>query len=326
MLQLQICLSILALLPAPADQGSTSIQPAVTSVAKAVAVPALERVVVVGASVSDGFGLDLDVNARTTLADVIDAALKTKHDPVKSSASSFLFADVFKSGRDEIETAKAKNPTLIVGVDYLFWFGYGRVSEEAARFERFEKGLALLEDIPCPLLVGNLPDMSQALNGESVMTGRPMLHKGQLPAPETLKKLNERLAEWAAKHKNVVIVPIASLLARMQAGDEITLRGNVLPKDSTKDLFQSDLLHPTLHGAAAVSLLALDSFLRTQPTLPADAIEWDIKTISKKVYDAKEPERKAKLEKQKKDKERAEARRQPAPTSGDSSGKEPAPH
>jgi hypothetical protein len=310
-----LSLSILGILPAPADQGTISSRPA-AAVERAATVPALERIAVIGASLSDGFGLDLDVGARTILADIVEATLKSKHDPVASPATGYFFMDPVKSGTDEIAKAKAKNPTLIVGLDFLFWFGYGFVREESKRTTRFDQGLSLLESFTCPVLVGDLPDMSQALNGKSQMTGGPLLQKEQMPAPETLKQMNERLTAWAAEHPNVVVVPLARLLARMHAGEELTLRGRALPKETAEALFQKDLLHPTLHGSVTTWLFALDALVHAQPTFPAEAFDWDPAAIAKKVYDAKEPERQARIEKQKK-----RAKTAPVSTGSNSSGK-----
>jgi hypothetical protein len=279
--------------------------------AKVAPVPGVERISVIGASLSDGFGLDLDVGARTVLADIVEATLKAKHDPVASPASGYFFMDPVKSGNDEIAKVKAMNPTLIVGLDFLFWYGYGFVPNESQRIERFDQGLALLEPFACPMLLGDLPDMSQALNGKSQMTGGPLLQKQQVPSPESLNQMNERLTAWAAKHPNVVVVPLARLLARMHAGEELTLRGRALPKESAQDLFQKDLLHPTLHGSVTTWLFSLDALVHAQPAFPADAFEWDPAAIAKKVYDAKEPERKAKAEK-KKERERARKATVPA--------------
>lgn len=312
---------------------------------KVVSVPGLERIVILGASLSDGFGLDPEVGARTVLADVVEAALKSGHDPVLNKASGFFFMDPAKAGREEVEGARAKNPTLVVGLDYLFWFGYGRVrvdkvdkadqSESAdtddknkkadqIRLARFESGLVLLEGFTCPVLVGDLPDMSQALEGESPLTRGPLLRRDQIPAPAMLAQLNQRLTAWAEQRTNVIVVPIAKLLARLHAQEEITLRGNVWRDEAAKELFQKDLLHPTLQGSVAVWLFAQDCLVRAEPVFPAEAFEWNADAIGKKVYAAKEPERAAKLEKARQEKERSNARsRSRAPSPKEPAGNTP---
>jgi hypothetical protein len=307
----------------PAIDAIAQVATVAPGVAKVAPVPGLARIAILGASLSDGFGLDLDVGARTLLADVVDATLKSEHGPLSSKASGYFFMDPAKAGREQVEAVRTKDPTLVIGLDYLFWFGYGRVKAEQDRLARFESGLALLEGFTCPVLVGDLPDMSQALEGESPLTHGPLLQRQQVPAPETLKALNARLAEWSSKHPNVVVVPIAKLLARLHAREEIDLRGNVWPAGASQRLFQKDLLHPTLEGSIAVWLFALDDLVRAQAAFPAGAFEWDAKAIWKRVYAAKEPERTAKLEKARLEKERAEARVKARAAKGES--KDPAP-
>jgi hypothetical protein len=305
-------LSLLAPLVLDGGRDPATALPASTSTTSAGSVAGLARIAVLGASVSDGFGLDDEIGARTVFADVVDASLKTAHESVYNKASAFFFSDPAGTARDAVEAAKKKDPTLVVGIDYLFWFGYGRVPAESDRLARFEKGLASLESFTCPVLVGDLPDMSPALEGESPLTHRPMLRREQVPTPESLKKLNERLAAWSTEHANVVVVPLAEMLARVRAHDEIALRGNVWPKDAAPRLLQKDLLHPTLEGAIAVWLVAGDCLVRARPAYPADAFEWDAKAIWRKVYDSKADAREARLEKLRKAKE-AKQHEKPSP-------------
>ncbi len=279
-------------------------------------IPVLQRIVVVGASLSDGFGLDLDSGARTRFADVVEAGLKTDHAKVASHVKSMMFMDAPKHGLEEIEGARGADPTLLVGIDYLFWFAYGQAPSDEERAARFEKGLALLEGFTCPVLVGDLPDMHMALKGESQMTHAPLLRAEQVPAPAVLKRLNERLAQWSAEHKNVTVVPLAKLVERVQTGLDVSLRGNAWSSGALEHLFQKDLLHPTLEGSSAVWLFAADALIRARPDVPASAFEWDAPAIAKRVFDAKAPDREAKLERQRKQEEREKERakkREPAP-------------
>jgi hypothetical protein len=310
---LALTLSLLVPLGHDLQHDGGAILPASSAAAASGSVAGLARIAVLGASVSDGFGLDEEIGARTVFADVVDASLKTAHESVYNKASAFFFSDPAGTARDAVEAAKKKDPTLVVGIDYLFWFGYGRVAAESDRAARFEKGLASLESFTCTVLVGDLPDMSPALEGESPLTHRPMLRREQIPTAESLKKLNERLAAWSAEHANVVVVPVAEMLTRVRANDEIKLRGNVWPKDAGAKLLQKDLLHPTLEGAIAVWLVAGDCLVRARPAFPADAFEWDAKAIWRKVYDSKAEAREARLEKLRKAKEREKQAPQPDP-------------
>jgi hypothetical protein len=310
---LALTLTVLMPLARTLPHEPATILPATTSAASADSVAGLTRVAVLGASVSDGFGLDEEIGARTVFADIVDASLKTAHDAVYNKASAFFFTDPAGTARDAIEAAKKKDPTLVVGIDYLFWFGYGHVPAESDRVARFEKGLASLESFSCPVLVGDLPDMSPALEGESPLTHRPMLRREQIPTADSLKKLNDRLTSWSAEHKNVVVVPVAAMLTRLRANDEIALRGNVWPKDAAAHLLQKDLLHPTLEGSIAVWIVAEDCLVRARPAFPADAFEWDAKAIWRKVYDSKADAREARLEKLRKAKQPEKPTPQPEP-------------
>ena len=214
------------------------------------------RIAIVGADLSDGFGLQLDVGARTSLAEIADLGLIGVHDPVLDQGATMLFVNPEATARQELAAATAKNATLLVAVDLLFWFGYGRGSD-SSRLERFERGLALLERCTAPLVVGDLPDMSAALQGLSSTDQGPQLRADQVPAPETLKKLNDRLREWAALHPNVIVLPMSELLGKVRGKDEIRLRGNVWPKAVHEQLLQADKLHTTAgeprrldHGAS----------------------------------------------------------------------------
>ena len=182
--------------PSPSVQhGPAVIQPNVPAITKAVSVPALERVAVLGASVSDGFGLDQELGVRTVLADVIEATLKTGYDPVLSKASGFFFMDPVKSSREEVEAAQAKNATLIVGLDYLFWFGYGRVAAEQDRPARFEKGLALLETLFDRFVQGAGENLRGHGLGLSIAQGIAELHGGRI----AVRNLSEGGCEFAVR-------------------------------------------------------------------------------------------------------------------------------
>jgi hypothetical protein len=110
-----------------------------------------------------------------------------------------------------------------------------------------------------------------------------MIVPAMVPAPETLKTLNEHIAAFAKEHPNVVVVPLASMTARLQADDEISVRGNTWPKGSAKVLMQADHLHPTVDGASAVWILAVDTWLSAQKGLPASAFELDAAKVAAKV-------------------------------------------
>ena len=282
----------------------------------------LERVVVVGASLSDGVGLaeKTEVGARTTLADVVDAAVLVEHKAPASLASSWMFMNTTADGIQQIAGARDKNPTLLVAIDFLFWYGYG-TRAETSRLGFLEKGLKELDTFACPVVVGDFPDMTQALEGRSTITGGPLIVRDQIPQPETLKLLNERLAAWAAERPNVVVVPIAELTAKLRANEEISVRGNKWTAGSFGTLYQADRLHPTLRGAIAVWIHAADKLVTAHPEIAASSLEWDAETIRRKVYAAKEKDRLAQAERDRKRREKATTPPEPPPQPAEEAAK-----
>ena len=52
--------------------------------------------------------------------------------------------------------------SLIVAIDFLFWFGYGAGKDAEGRMASLEQGLDLLEGLMGPILLGDLPDVRHA--------------------------------------------------------------------------------------------------------------------------------------------------------------------
>lgn len=282
MLSILLTFSLVAAQSAPAQPASTA--------------SPVARIVVLGASFSDGFGLDQDVGARTTFAEVVDAALALEHKPVRSSADALMFLDPDKSARTLVESAKAADPTLVVAIDYLFWFGYGEAASDDARLQKLERGLKSLEGFRCPVLVGDFADMSLALQVDPKTVVVPLAPQ-QVPAPAALVKLNERLTQWAADKPNVVIAPCAELMKQLRADEEIRVRGNTWHKGSLEFLLQKDRLHTTLEGSIAMWICAADRLVKLKPEIPASAFEWRAREIYKRVYGRKQSEREQQAEK-----------------------------
>src|SRR5450756_1706416 len=118
------------------------------------------RVVVIGASASGGFVLSEPFGGTNTtnckLHYYLDAAIATPHAPVKNFGSAMFFLSPDAMAVQEVEAATNMHPTLVVAVDFLFWFCYGDQDSDAARARHFEYGLKLLEQIPCPVIVGDI--------------------------------------------------------------------------------------------------------------------------------------------------------------------------
>ena len=98
-----------------------------------------------------------------------------------------LFMQPEVLGRQQLDEALKLKPTLVVGLDFLFWFCYGDGNTSAERLQRFERGLKLLEAVQCPLILGDIPDASGA--SESMLT------PDQIPSAQAMAAANRRLKE-----------------------------------------------------------------------------------------------------------------------------------
>jgi hypothetical protein len=244
----------LFLIPALADEAKPKVPDA--PAAKAAPAALLREVHVLGASVSAGFGLK---PKGMNLGKVLAASLPEGTPAPKVHASELMFFDPLGFAAQALEQLENEEPSLVIAIDYLFWFGYGTTwKDEAGRLQALELGLGLLEKQSCPILLGDFPDMSSAVSAPI-----PMLPAAAVPKPETLAKLNERLRAWAKDRKNVLLVPLAGLMDQLLRDQAITLGPNQWPAGTAKQLLQKDGLHPTVEGTVAVWLLA-DSVLEAQ--------------------------------------------------------------
>ncbi|NBQ16148.1 MAG: hypothetical protein EBU31_16445, partial [Proteobacteria bacterium] len=119
----------------------------------AAATTTLTRITVIGASVSDGFGLRL----RTTLPDgsrpvtgvnvaqVLQAAARDPSLVITTHASSMYFSDPVRYARRSVERTLADKPTLVLAIDWMFWNAYGSSGVGGKRIDGCEDRMALLE-------------------------------------------------------------------------------------------------------------------------------------------------------------------------------------
>jgi len=231
-----------------------------------------KRIVMIGASVSAGFTASEPLGGPSTpqfrLSRYVDAALLVPHEPVKNLANTFFFLQPELLARQQIEQALQAKPTLVLGVDFLFWFCYGEGSTDKERLRRFEKGLKLLESFECPLILGDIPDASAAANG--------MLRPDQIPSATAMVAANRQLIKWAASRPNVVILRLSEFMRTAMSNHSLTIRDYTLPEGKTLMLLQHDKLHSRPPGCAAVTLAALDPLHKHQPFSSAD-VRWDPK-------------------------------------------------
>ncbi|HMS17884.1 MAG TPA: hypothetical protein PKA37_13665 [Planctomycetota bacterium] len=230
---------------------------------------AKKHIVVLGASASDGFGLDV------RLSDALIARLDAERFTVENRASSYFFIWPEDEGKNQLDAVKKLKPSAVIGVDFLFWFAYGKRKDED-RPALLEKGLKLLESLELPLVLAELPDMSEAIG--------LMLRKQQVPSKETLAILNARIREWAKDRKHVILVPLGQLLDRMRKGEDLQMEGLPYDAKALPPMLQADKLHPTLDGVfvlAELSLVGLRSLpgildaaaLRSEPTAALQSLK-----------------------------------------------------
>lgn len=293
--------AVLVSVSAPAAQApAVPSTPAPNAPGTAAAPKVVDRISVLGASLSEGFGIDQEIGAQVWLGTLVDAAVRPEHREARRRSSPLFFADPRGAATQSVQNALADEPTLVVALDYLFWFAYGQQEDVKKRDETFEFGLKQLESFACPVLVGDVPDMSTAVDGDP-----QMLQPKQIPARERLDAFNTRLREWAKPRTNVVVFGLHDLNARLRENREYHVRGNVYFPSELPDLFQSDKLHPTANGIIAVWLTAADALVAARKDVPASWFVWDRAELYRRLYAAGEIERKKRYEARQKEVERA---------------------
>jgi hypothetical protein len=223
----------------------------------------LRRIAFIGASVSDGFGNGLPPSL------LAKRVLKGRGFTVLRFTNSLFFLQPLKLGPTLMRRALRAKPTLLVGIDFLFWFGYGWMGDEA-RVSRLEKGLALLDRFSGKMLIGNLPDMQGA--------DPKMLAKGQIPSTASLKELNARIQQWAKQRSRVRLFDLESHVKQMKT------KGIVLPRQGKKvkarilspqELMSWDRLHPSKKGVHYLLHLVFESLSQWGGSDLKASLAWD---------------------------------------------------
>ncbi len=272
-----LCLALVAAMTACA---SSTPQPSAEPV---VAVPVdhrLDRVSIIGASASAGFLANVMTDrgpTRLTLAAVTEAMLMLpRHDAprelgktrlyspapdpeVLSLASEMFFLSPMQAADYQLQTATTNDPTCIIGIDFLFWFGYGNVTPDAgesetdARLRRLEDGLSRLNDVGTPIVLGDLPDMSGAIG--------TVLSPKQVPSPQAIEALNERIRAWAAERPDVLLLPFGEFVGRLKSDEPFELRGNRWTQEDAEGLLLGDRLHPSPEGLILLGIFLADGLI-----------------------------------------------------------------
>ena len=252
----------------------------------------LDRVAVMGASVSAGFGLSKELEVATPLAKLFDAALIDPPTETQNLADNLFFLGPFYKGKELTDRAIKSDPTLVVAVDFLFWYGmYYRHQKPADRMAGLERGLKQLERLDCPVVVGDFPDIRRALKGKHEVTGRPVVFPSMIPAEETRAAMNTRVHAWAAKRKNVVLVPLSTFLDDLATGKPLVLPQDQAFAGKVEEILQVDLLHPKLRGTQALVLTILDKVAQSGLAIDRENIRWSMDDMAKKLWQLTEDKR-----------------------------------
>jgi lysophospholipase L1-like esterase len=102
--------------------------------------------------------------------------------------------------------------------------------------------LDLLARVEVPLVIGEIPDMHEA---------SLYIRTEQIPAPDTLRRANERLHEWAQERKSVFVLPFALWTAQLRNGEmglppRLRTRGD--ERFPSEIVLCPDRLHPSELG------------------------------------------------------------------------------
>ena len=273
---LWICLATLALPQgeAAAQQGKKTTDPTAKKE------PLLQKVAVIGASISSGFGLDPQrpQDPRFNLAKVVDRSIRGPHAPPLDLSSSLTFMDPNGTAKAAREKLLAEKPSLIVAIDFLFWFGYGTGKDAEGRMASLEQGLDLLEGLTGPILLGDLPDVRHVLE-----TPHPVIPADAIPTKDSLARLNNRITNWARGRNNVILVPVADLMRSLAAGEEVRCGPNTWTNEAAGALLQPDRLHASLEGTAALWAMVVDRLRAARPEVPSKALDREVPSLLKKL-------------------------------------------
>jgi hypothetical protein len=227
--------------------------------------------VILGASVSAGFQ-DFEGKMHPLSAPWNAIVAKTGRSAA-SFADAMFFLEPAGSGSRQVRSALAKDPTLVLAADFLFWYGYGEFKSDDDRQARLRQGLDELARFGCPVVAGDLPDVSPGIG--------KMIRASQVPSKDSLRKLNETVTGWAAARKNVTLLPLSGILPKLYKGEPLETRGNRWAEGEAKRLLHSDLLHLTEEGTAALAVLLADAVCKSCPDVPSDALTFDLESIVK---------------------------------------------
>lgn len=215
----------------------------------------LDRIAIVGASVSAGFG-------GTPFGDAFAAA--APHAVVESEANTLMFRDPTGDTKRQIDRAVAFHPTTVIALDLLFWDVYG-ATDPAWREAALGAGLRELDRVLAAgawVIVGDVPLVTTAADW--------MLPHEQVPDPAALAAFDAEITAWAKPRPHVLLVPIAAWTEPLRTGGTVELAPG--ERVDAKILLSLDGLHANSLGTWWL-LDRLDHLIEAQvPGTPEGAL------------------------------------------------------
>lgn len=275
--------------PSPQPSGAASASEATATAAasdptvapRASADTIFSRAVVIGASASDGFGLSVRENGAkpgdgvsVSLADILRVALNGRH-TVEAYSSSMVFVNPGPILSGEMDRALRQSPSIILGIDFLFWYVYGTVDATAEamrtpeqRLANLERGLAQADRAlsrGIPVIVGDIPDMKAAIG--------KMLSRAQVPDHATLDAVNSRIREWAQSRPGARVFGLRESVMSIATNGSMRAGGTEWSVDDHGPLLLRDELHPSFTGLVAVASSVIESAATLLPQESRAAFE-----------------------------------------------------
>jgi hypothetical protein len=203
-----------------------------------------DRIFIMGASVSAGFGglSFVDAMKPAAINSLVDGA-----------ANVMLFRDPLGDTEKQFEAARKFRPTIVVALDLLFWDAYG-FPEQSQRRKAIASTLAqldLVHDAGATIVVGDIP---------RITTASPiMLDPSLVPSVEDLAVLNAELLPWAEQGAvSKYVVPLSEWTAPLKSNAMVVLPDGRSVSPTT--LMAPDGLHTNAMGTYYL-LATMDAWL-----------------------------------------------------------------
>ena len=109
--------------------------------------------------------------------------------------------------------------------------------------------------------------------------GGGMLMARQVPAVESIRKMNEKIEAWAAGRKHVTLISLDAIVASAAKGEAVKLGPNEWPKGDHGRLIQKDRLHPTVEGMCGIAAMALDALADATKSVKKGILDLDARAV-----------------------------------------------